>query len=232
MNIGLLIRGVKAGAKLAGRGAKATGRGAKAGAKAAGRGAKGAAKATARKAKGAAKKVGNTKVARGAKRVGGKVVENVGYAATPGLRRAKTAAGSTRYFKKGKGTGPIKSIAKAKVKRTGKRVTAGASVLAGGGEAARRKSKSKKEAAAAKAKRDAAAAKARAATPKTPTRAATPKTPAKKAVKKALPAYARLGEKPTASRKSRFENMTTYQKNRLKGKDLVAYRNYLKSKKK
>lgn len=199
MNIGLLIRGAKAGAKLAGRAAKATGRGAKAGAKAAGRGAKGAAKATGAKAKGAAKAVGKTKVVQGAKRVGGKVVENVGYAATPGLRRATVAGagkGSTRYFKKKAGTGAIKSIAKAKVKRTGKQVIAGASALAAGGETARRKSKSNKQAAAAKAKRDAAAARARSAVskpkPKAKTKTKTPRQQAG-AVKKALPAFARLG---------------------------------------
>jgi len=189
MNIGLLIRGAKAGAKLAGRAAKATGRGAKSGAKAAGRGAKGAAKATGAKAKGAAKAVGKTKVAQGAKRVGGKVVEGVGYASTPGLRKS-----GGRYFKK-KGTGAIKSIAKAKVKRTGKQVTAGASALAAGGETVRRKSKSKKEAAAAKAKRDAAAARARAATSKPKTPKANPvKTAKPGAAKKALPAFARLGK--------------------------------------
>lgn len=190
MNIGLLIRGAKAGAKLAGRAAKATGRGAKAGAKAAGRGAKGAAKATGAKAKGAAKAVGKSRVAQGAKRVGGKVVEGVGYASTPGLRKS-----GGRYFKK-KGTGAIKSIAKAKVKRTGKQVTAGASALAAGGETARRKSKSNKQAAAAKAKRDAAAARARSAVskpkPKAKTKTKTPRQQAG-AVKKALPAFARLG---------------------------------------
>ena len=124
MNIGLLIRGAKGAAKLAGRAAKATGRGAKAGAKATGRGAK----AAGAKAKGAAKAVGKTKVAQGAKRVGGKVVENVGYAATPSLRRA-----GGRYFKK-KGAGAIKSVSKASVKKTGKQVTAGASALLAGGE--------------------------------------------------------------------------------------------------
>ena len=120
MNIGLLIRGVKAGAKLAKSGAKATARGTKSAAKATARKAKSGARAT-------AKAVGKNKVVRGASRVGGKVAEGVGYAATSGLKRGKTG----RYFKGG-GSKPIQSISKAKVRSTGKKVIGGAAAIGTG----------------------------------------------------------------------------------------------------
>lgn len=229
MNIGLLIRGAKAGAKLAGRAAKATGRGAKAGAKATARGTKRVAKAAGAKASSAAKKVGKTRVARGAKRVGGKVVENVGYAATPGLRRAKTASGSMRYFKKAKGTGPIKSIAKAKVKRTGKQVVGGASAIAAGyGGSVTAKNK-RTAAAKARAERDAAAARGRAAVTKskTPKPAAVKKAkpnPVKNAVKKAKP----TAVKKAITKTSRFDNMSQSKLKALTGKNKLMYRRYLR----
>ena len=221
MNIGLLIRGAKAGAKLAGRAAKATGRGAKAGAKAAGRGAKGAAKATGAKAKGAAKAVGKTKVAKGAKRVGGKVVEGVGYASTPGLRKS-----GGRYFKK-KGTGAIKSVSKASVKKTGKKVVGGAAAV-GTGYGTTKTVKSKKaSASAAKAKRDAAAAKARTETSKAKTPKANPVKKAKPgAPKKALPAYAKLGSNRKGN--SRFDAMSKSKLKSLTGKNKLMYRRYLR----
>jgi hypothetical protein len=249
MNIGLLIRGAKAGAKLAKSAANATGRGAKAGAKATGKRAKSAARATSAKAKGAAKAVAKSKVAQGAKRVGGKVVENVGYAATPGLRRSVVAGagkGSTRYFKKAAGTGAIKSIAKAQVKRTGKKVVGGAAAIGTGygttkAVQSKRASNAKKSkaAAAAKAKRDAAAAKARAATSKVGSKPAA-KPASKKvspkgagATKKAIPAYARLGKKSgTRPRTSRFDAMSPAKIKKLRGKDKLMYRHYLSQKKK
>jgi hypothetical protein len=224
MNIGLLIRGAKAGAKLAGKAAKATGRGAKAGAK-----------ATGAKAKSAAKAVGKTKVARGAKRVGGKVVENVGYAATPGLRRAKTAAGATRYFKKAKGTGPIKSIAKAKVKRTGKQVVGGAAAI-GSGYGGTKTVKSRRAAAAkAKAAREAAAAKGRAAV-KPKAAPAKPAKPASKAAPASKPKPAPkprvVAPKPKAApakkRVSRFDAMSKKKLKGLTGKNKLMYRRYLR----
>tara|TARA_R110000765_G_scaffold253354_1_gene354492 strand:- start:1205 stop:1861 length:657 start_codon:yes stop_codon:yes gene_type:complete len=189
MNIGLLIRGVKAGAKLAKSGAKATARGTKSAAKATARKAKSGARAT-------AKAVGKNKVVRGASRVGGKVAEGVGYAATSGLKRGKTG----RYFKGG-GSKPIQSISKAKVRSTGKKVIGGAAAI-GTGYGTTKTVKSKRaKAAAAKAKRDAAAAKARSKVSSAPKKTK-PKT-VNKPTKKSLPAYARLSSpKPTKPKSS------------------------------
>jgi len=224
MNIGLLIRGAKAGAKLAGKAAKATGRGAKI-----------AAKATGAKAKGAAKAVGNTKIARGAKRVGGKVVENVGYAATPGLRRAVVAGagkGSTRYFKKAAGTGAIKSIAKAQVKRTGKKVVGGAAAI-GTGYGTTKTVKSRRAAAAkAKAAREAAAAKGRAAVtkPKPAPAKPAPKPAPKSKVVASKPKVVAPKPKaaPAKKRVSRFDGMSKKKLKSLTGKNKLMYRRYLR----
>lgn len=202
MNIGLLIRGAKAGVKLAKSGAKAGARKAKSGAKAATRKAKAGARAT-------AKAVGNNKVVRGASRVGGKVAEGVGYAATSGLKRSK----SGRYFKGG-GTKAIQSISKAKVRSTGKKVIGGAAAIGTGYGGAKTAKSKRAKAAEAKAKRDAAAAKARKEMNSKP-KATKPK-PVKKPVKKALPAYARLSS-PKPTKKKNSPGMTPFQKNRLRG---------------
>lgn len=194
MNIGLLIRGAKAGIKLAKSGAKAATGKAKSGAKA------------------ATKAVGKNKVVRGASRVGGKVAEGIGYAATPGLRKA-----GGRYFKK-KGTGPIKSISKAAVRKTGKKVVGGSAAI-GTGYGTTKTVKSKRaKAAEEKAKRDAAAEKARKEV-NSENKVAKPnavKKPIEKPIKKALPAYAQLSSpKPTKKKNSRA--MTPFQRNRLRG---------------
>ena len=226
MNIGLLIRGAKSGAKLAGRAAKATGRGAKAGAKAA-----------ASKTKAAAKAAGKSKVAQSAKKVGGKVAEGVGYAATPGLRRS--AKRGVRYFKKGKGTSAIKSVSRAKVRSTGKKVIGGAAVV-GTGAAVNKGRKPTKEAvkggkpAPGKTKAVKQSGNT-AATRKAPIKFGAKVAPSAKGAKPKAIDKSKL--KPSAPRGassagSRFDNMTPAQIKRLRGKNKLMYRAYLARKNK
>lgn len=229
MNIGLLIRGAKAGAKLAGRGAKAAASKTKAGAKAA-----------ASKTKAAAKAAGKTKVVQGVKKAGGKVAEGVGYAATPGLRRS--AKRGVRYFKKGKGTGPIKSVSRAAVRRRGKQVIGGAAAVGTGTAAVKvAKGRNNKKAAASKPAPAAKPSGKTTAPKKAPIKfGASPKAIDKSkpnkgsAAKTFAAAQAKKSSAPrgASAAGSRFDKMTSAQKNRLRGKDAAAYRKYLKSKKK
>lgn len=229
MNIGLLIRGAKAGAKLAGRGAKAAASKTKAGAKAA-----------ASKTKAAAKAAGKTKVAQGAKKAGGKIVEGVGYAATPGLRRS--AKRGVRYFKKGKGTGPIKSVSRAAVRRRGKQVVGGAAAVGTGAAAVKvAKGRNNKKAAASKPAPAAKPSGKTTAPKKAPIKfGAKSKAINKNNLNKGTAAKtfaAAQAKKPSAPRGargtgSRFDNMTPAQIKKLTGKNKLMYRAYLARKNK
>ena len=113
------------------------------------------------------------------------------------------------------------------MKKTGKKVVGGAAAV-GTGYGTTKTVKSKKaSASAAKAKRDAAAAKARAATSKPKTPKANPvKTAKPSAVKKALPAYAKLGSNRKGN--SRFDAMSKSKLKSLTGKNKIMYRRYLR----
>lgn len=215
------------------------------------RGGQAALKASKEAAKKAAKTKAGKKVIGAAK----KTAENVGYAATPGLKRG--ARGSfTKSGRRG-------FIPKSEVQKTGAKVIGGGAAIGTGAAGAKVVSGRRKRASAAKP----APSKPAATSGKAPIKFGT-KTAAKKAAKvaknptkkKAAPA----GAKPKALEKrnkgtaaktfaaaqakkkavkkaaprgassagSRFDKMTRSQINRLRGRDAAAYRKYLKSKKK
>lgn len=184
-------------------------------------------KAALKAAKSGAKKAAQTKAGKKVIGAAKKTAEGVGYAATPGLKRGARGA-YTRAGRRG-------FIGKGAVQKTGAKVIGGGAAIGTGAAGAKVvSSKSNKKAAAPKPAPKPAPAKPGKAPIKFGVKTSKPapkpapkavKKPIKKAVKKAAPRGA-------SSAGSRFDRMTTSQKNRLRGRDAAAYRKYLKSKKK